>query len=165
MVVYFTGLYGRLENVCKTPRLEPGNSKQSLNLHPILFPPWKPTFSSFLVFVLCYSSFPLFPRSPPPRPFSCSHTLACLTSFSRHSFTAPLLPRPSELAKLVQHLNLSDGREWKVRKREWDGAASVLLPFTPTFTAREPPPWSSRRWADMGIQLLGFTCHLCPQVR
>lgn len=80
VVVDFTGLYGRLENVCKTPRLEPGNSKQSLNLHSILSPPWNPTFSSFMVLVLCYSLFQLFP-APLPRPFSHSLTLACLTFF------------------------------------------------------------------------------------
>lgn len=91
VVVYLPGLYGRLENVCKTPRVEPGDSKQSLNLHPILFPPRKPTFSSFIFLVLCYSLFQLLPALL-PQPCSFSYTLACLIYFSRHSFTAPFSP-------------------------------------------------------------------------
>lgn len=75
VVVYLPGLYGRLENVCKTLRVEPGDSKQSLNLHPILFPPRNPTFSSFIVLVLCYSVFQLLP-APLPQPCPFSYTLA-----------------------------------------------------------------------------------------
>lgn len=66
VVVYLPGLYRTLENVCKTPRVEPGDSKQSLNLHPILFPPRNPTLSSFTVLVLCYSLFQLLPALLPP---------------------------------------------------------------------------------------------------
>lgn len=65
VVVYLTGLYRRLENVYKTPRVEPGDSKQSLTLHPTLFSPRNPTFSSFIFLVLCYSLFQLLPALLP----------------------------------------------------------------------------------------------------